>query len=80
MLIITGIFYDTKNELTIYAVLCRNVKIFYRQELASHVVVFTSSIQLGGSEIFCPPPGTYFGLRVFKHFKHKNCLIFGQNV
>ena len=34
MLIITGVSNETRNELTIYAVLCQNV-IFYRQELAS---------------------------------------------
>ena len=35
MLIITGIFNEKTNESTIYRVLCRNVTIFYRQELAS---------------------------------------------
>ena len=35
MLIITGISNETRNELTIYAILCRNVTIFYRQELQS---------------------------------------------
>ena len=35
MLIITGISNEKTNELTIYGILCRNVTIFYRQELAS---------------------------------------------
>ena len=36
MLIITGMSNEeTKNELTIYAILPRNVTTFYRQELAS---------------------------------------------
>ena len=35
MLIFTGISNETTNELTLYAMLCENVKIFYRQELAS---------------------------------------------
>ena len=35
MSIITGISNETTNELTIYAILCQNVTIFYRQELAS---------------------------------------------
>ena len=35
MLIITGISMETRNELTIYATLCRNVSVFYWQELAS---------------------------------------------
>ena len=35
ILIITGISHKTRNELTIYAILCRNVKMFHRQELAS---------------------------------------------
>ena len=35
MLIITGISNVTRNELTVYAILCRNVTISYRQELAS---------------------------------------------
>ena len=36
MLTITEISNETRNELTIYyAVLCRNITIFYRQELAS---------------------------------------------
>ena len=35
MLIITGISNETRNEWTIYATLCQNVAIFYRQELAS---------------------------------------------
>ena len=34
-LIITEISNETINELTIYAILCRNVTIFYRQELGS---------------------------------------------
>ena len=34
MLTITGIFNETTNKLTIYLILCRNVTIFYRQELA----------------------------------------------
>ena len=35
MLNITGISNEKTNELTIYGILCRNVAIFYRQELAS---------------------------------------------
>ena len=35
MLIITGISNETSTLLTIYAILCRNVTIFYQQELAS---------------------------------------------
>ena len=35
MLIITGTSDETGNELTIYATLCRNVTMFYRQKLAS---------------------------------------------
>ena len=35
MLIITDISHATTIELTIYAILCRDVTIFYRQELAS---------------------------------------------
>ena len=35
MLIITGISNEKTNELTIYGILCRNVTIFYQQELAS---------------------------------------------
>ena len=35
MLIITGISNEKTNELIIYGILCRNVTIFYRQELAS---------------------------------------------
>ena len=35
VLITTGISYETTNELTIYAILCQNVTIFYRQKLAS---------------------------------------------
>ena len=35
MLIITGISNKKPNELTIYGKLCRNVTLFYRQELAS---------------------------------------------
>ena len=35
MLIITGIFNEKTNELTIYGILCQNVTIFNRQELAS---------------------------------------------
>ena len=33
--IITGISYEKTNELTIHGILCRNVTIFYRQEVAS---------------------------------------------
>ena len=35
MLIITGISDEKTNELTTHGTLCRNVTIFYRQELAS---------------------------------------------
>ena len=35
MLIITGITNEKTNELTIYGILCRNVTIFYGQELPS---------------------------------------------
>ena len=35
MLTITGISNEKTNELTIYGILCQNVTIFYRQELAS---------------------------------------------
>ena len=35
MLIIIGISNETGNELNIYTLLCRNVTMFYRQELAS---------------------------------------------
>ena len=35
MLIITRISNEKTNQLTIYGILCRNVTIFYRQELAS---------------------------------------------
>ena len=35
MLIIAGICNEKTNELTIYGILCRNVTIFYRQELSS---------------------------------------------
>ena len=35
MLIITGISNEKTNELTIYEILCQDVTIFYRQELAS---------------------------------------------
>ena len=35
MLIITGIPNEKTNQVTIYGILCRNVIIFYRQELAS---------------------------------------------
>ena len=35
MLLNTEISDETRNELTIYATLCRNVTIFYRQKLAS---------------------------------------------
>ena len=35
MLIITGISNEKINELTIYGILCRNMTMFYRQELAS---------------------------------------------
>ena len=35
LIIITGISNETTNELTTYAILCRKVTIFYRQELAS---------------------------------------------
>ena len=35
MSIITGIFNETRNELSIYAILCLNVTIFYRKELTS---------------------------------------------
>ena len=35
ILIITGISNETTNKLIIYAILCRNVTLFYRQELAS---------------------------------------------
>ena len=35
MLIITGIFNEKTNELTIYEILCQNVTIFYRQEPVS---------------------------------------------
>ena len=35
MLIITEISNEKTNELTIHAILCRNVTIFYRQKLAS---------------------------------------------
>ena len=35
MLIITGILNEKTNELTIYGILCRNITILYRQELAS---------------------------------------------
>ena len=35
MLIITGISNKKTNQLTIYGILCQNVVIFYRQELAS---------------------------------------------
>ena len=41
MLIITGISDEIRNELSIYAILCRNVIIFHRQELAS---LFSSRI------------------------------------
>ena len=34
MLIITVISNKTSNDLTIYAKLCRNITIFYRQEIA----------------------------------------------
>ena len=39
MLIITGVSNEAINELTIYAILCRQVTIFYRQELASLFLV-----------------------------------------
>ena len=32
---ITQIYHETRNKLIIYAVLCRNVAIFYQQKLAS---------------------------------------------
>ena len=35
MLIIAGISNEKTNELTIYGILCRNVTIFYRQELVT---------------------------------------------
>ena len=35
ILIITGISNETSNQLTIYAIFCGNVTIFYQQELAS---------------------------------------------
>ena len=35
MVIITGISHGDTNVLSIYAILCRKVTIFYRQELAS---------------------------------------------
>ena len=35
MLIITGISNDKTNELTIFGILCRNVTLFYQQELPS---------------------------------------------
>ena len=35
MLIITRIFNEKTNGVTIYQILCRNATIFYRQELAS---------------------------------------------
>ena len=35
MVIVTGISNEKSNELTMYGILCRNVTIFYRQELAS---------------------------------------------
>ena len=35
MLIITGISNEKTNLLTIYGILCRNVTIFYRQELSA---------------------------------------------
>ena len=35
MLIITKISNETTNELTIYAILCRNVTVFHRQQIAS---------------------------------------------
>ena len=35
ILILTGISNDTSNELNLYAILCRNVTIFYRQEVVS---------------------------------------------
>ena len=35
MLIITGISNEKKNELTIYGILCRNITMFYRDELDS---------------------------------------------
>ena len=35
MLIILGILNEKADELTIYAILCRNVTMFYRQELTS---------------------------------------------
>ena len=34
MLIITGTSNEKTNELTIYGILCQNIKMFYRQELA----------------------------------------------
>ena len=33
MLITTGIAYEIRNDLTIYAILCSSLTIFYRQEL-----------------------------------------------
>ena len=35
ILIITGISNETTNKVTIYGLLCRNVTVFYRQELVS---------------------------------------------
>ena len=35
MLNITGIANEKRNELTIYAILCQNITIFYQKELAS---------------------------------------------
>ena len=35
MLLITEIYNESKNELTIYTIVCKNFTILYRQELAS---------------------------------------------
>ena len=48
MLIITGISNEETNELTIYGILCRNVTIYYRQELAS---LFQVQEKLNGCRI-----------------------------
>ena len=56
MLIIAGISNETRKELTIYAILCRNVTIFYLQNLVSlfqvHEILKNAKIQSETFRVF----------------------------
>ena len=67
MLTITEISNETRNKLTIYGVLCRNVTIFYRQELAS-------LFQVQEKLKTCRNSKRNFRVAVYRLQSYKNCM------